>query len=198
MIFNENQNVTSYENETSYENQNENEKAGAQPKTKVMLAWSNGRETHLHPSMMHLAGQGHLKRLEQLKSLKEKLDLGQECYCLKLSEEYECYSDELWSLGLHAESFRMLLYASEVLFATGRRWISRRLTSWHHDNLIQFRWLYRRCRQRAAQDSRLVPLFNASGVKRLYKRMLAEYWGDKDPGQWDCVYHWDGDDPLCD
>ena len=180
------------------ENQNENQNAGAQPKTKVMLAWSNGRETHLHPSMMHLAGQGHLKRLEQLKSLKEKLDLGQECYYLKLSEEYERYSDELWSLGLHAESFRMLLYASEVLFATGRRWICRRLTSWHHDNLIQFRWLYRRCRQRAAQDSRLVPLFNASEVKRLYKRMLAEYRGDKDPGQWDCVYHWDGDDPLCD
>ena len=206
MNFNENQTVTSYENETLNENQNENQKAGAQPKTKVMLAWSNGRETHLHPSMMHLAEERHLKQLAILKQQEKEFKLGPEGYCRKLSSEYERYSDELWQLGLRIESYRLLLYAAEALFGTPRSWIHSTHTSWYHDNLKQFRRLFLRCRERAQQDTRLMPVFNASLVKKLYFRMLDEYSGcaisyrdkRKDWTLWDDVYHIDGDNPLCD
>ena len=209
MIYkkNENQNVTLYENQnenvTSYENKNEN--VGVQPKTKVMLAWSNGRETHLHPSMMHLAEERHLKQLAILKQQEKEFKLGPEGYCRKLSSEYERYSDELWQLGLRIESYRLLLYAAEALFGTPRSWIHSIHTSWYHDNLRQFRRLFHRCRERAQQDTRLMPVFNASLVKKLYFRMLDEYSGcaisyrdkRKDWTLWDSIYHWDGDDPLC-
>lgn len=209
MIYkkNENQNVTLYENQnenvTSYENQNEN--VGVQPKTKVMLAWSNGRETHLHPSMMHLAEERHLKQLAILKQQEKEFKLGPEGYCRKLSSEYERYSDELWQLGLHSESFRLLLCAAEALFGTPRSWIHSTHTSWYHDNLKQFRRLFHRCRERARQDPRLMPVFDASLVKKLYSRMQDEYSGcvislrdrRKDWTLWDDVYHIDGDNPLC-
>ena len=210
MIYkkNENQNVTLYENQnenvTLYENQNEN--VGVQPKTKVMLAWSNGRETHLHPSMMHLAEERHLKQLAILKQQEKEFKLGPEGYCRKLSSEYERYSDELWQLGLRIESYRLLLYATEVLFDTYRSWIHKRHTSWYHENLKQFRRLFRRCRERAEQDTRLMPIFNSSEVKQLYERMIEEYADcsissrdrRKDWTLWDDIYHWDGDNPLCD
>ena len=175
-------------------------------KTKVMLAWSNGKQTHLHPDMMYLAEQEHHKRLDLLKRLEQELPLGAEYYCRRLSQEYERYSDELWEMGLHVESYKVLLYSSTLLFKIHRDWINRRCTSWYHQNLRQFRHLFHRCRQRAEQDIRLLPLFNASEVKQTYRRMLDEYANCnisdhikiKDPELWDDIWQWDGDNPLCD
>ena len=171
-----------------------------------MLAWSNGKQTHLHPDMMYLVEQEHLKRLELLKCLEQELPLGAEYYSRRLSEEYERYSDELWEMGMHVESYKVLLYSSTILFKIHRDWINHRCTCWYHHNLRQFRRLFHRCRQRAAQDTRLVPLFNVSEVKQTYERMLDEYAecniSDrikvKDWGLWDDIWQWDGDDPLCD
>lgn len=175
-------------------------------KQKVMLAWSNGKETHLHPDVMYLVENEHLKRLEMLKWLESEAPLGCEHYCLSLSREYERFSDELWNLGLHIESFKVLLYSSTVLFKTYRSWINSKHTSWYHSNLARFRHLFRRCRQRAEQDIRLMPLFNCSEAKQIYDRMMEEYADCdispdvriKDWTLWDSIYHWDGDDPLCD
>ncbi len=179
---------------------------GNLPNGKVMLAWSNGMETHLHPSMMHLAEQEHIERLELYKCQSKKPSSGQEHYCRCISREYERYSDELWEMGLHVEAYRVLLYSATVLLEVHRCWIDRRCTSWYHSNLVRFRHLFRRCRERATQDARLVPLFNASEVKRTYGRMLDEYAecniSDrirvKDWDLWDDIWQWDGDDPLCD
>lgn len=176
------------------------------PKSKVMLAWSNGRETHLHPSMMFLVEGDHLHRLNFLNQMKNKLQLGPECFCRVMCNEYERYSDELWNLGLHVEAYKLLLCSATILFDVHRSWINHRRTSWYHPNMMQFRRLFHRCRQRAAQDSRLLPLFNDSEVKQTYQRLLDEYADCniserikvKDPGLWDDIYQWDGDDPLCD
>lgn len=191
------------------ENKNQNQIQETQTydrKTKVMLAWSNGKETHLHSDMMYLVEEEHLKRLDLQKRLEQELPLGTEHYCRQLSLEYERYSDELWNLGLHVESYKVLLYSATALFKINRSWINHRCTCWYHHNLRQFRRLFHRCRQRAEQDIRLMPLFNASEVKQIYERMLDEYAecniSDrikiKDWSIWDDIYQWDGDDPLCD
>ncbi len=175
-----------------------------------MLAWSNGKQTHLSPQMMHLVEQQHLKRLHPSnpKSFQPSnpTSPNTEQQCRQISREYERYSDELWELDLHVESYKMLLLAASSLLRTPRNWISRHTTSWYHDNLKQFRRLFHRCRQRARQDSRLAPLLNISEVKQTYERMLEEYAecniSDrikvKDWGLWDDIWQWDGDDPLCD
>ena len=193
-------------NQDSKNSQNHYSETTKSEKTRVMLAWSNGKETHLHPSMMYMVENEHLKRLELLEQLEKRQSHGPEHYCRRLSSEYERYSDELWQLGLRVESYKMLLNASEVLLDTGRRWVNHRHTSWYHENLIHFRRLFRRCRQRAEQDSRFVPLFNASAVKQIYDNMQEEYSScnisDRikimDWTLWDDIYHLDGDDPLCD
>ncbi len=192
-------------NQNENENKNENQNVVCNRKTKVMLAWSNGKETHLHPSMMYLAEQEHLKRLEIYKWINKEAPLGPEHYCRCISREYELYSDELWEMGLHVEAYKVLLYSATILFEVNRWWINHRCTSWYHSNLVQFRRLFRRCRQRAAQDTRLVPLFNVSEVKQTYERMLDEYAecniSDrikiKDWSIWDDIYQWDGDNELC-
>ena len=189
-------------------NQNKNQNDELQSvnsKGKVMLAWSNGKEVHLHPSMMYLLEQEHHKRLEIYKWINKEAPLGPEHYCRCISREYELYSDELWEMGLHVEAYKVLLYSATILFEVNRWWINHRCTSWYHSNLVQFRRLFRRCRQRAAQDTRLVPLFNVSEVKQTYERMLDEYAecniSDrikiKDWSIWDDIYQWDGDNELC-
>lgn len=163
---------------------------------KVMLAWSNGKETHLHPSMMFLVEGAHLERLEKLESREKKI--GHEQYSRELSREYERYSDELKAVGLKAESYKILLLSSTLLFSTHRSWINRRVTSWYHPNLKAFRRLYRRCLEQAKQDKRLWTVFVESETKSLYDKMTDEYDGFKDPMLWDSLYSIDGDDPLCD
>ena len=193
-------------NNNEKNNQNQNQETPTyNRKTKVMLAWSNGKQTHLHPEMMYLAEQEHIKRLDLLKRLEQELPLGAEYYSRRLSDEYERYSDELWEMGLHVESYKVLLYSSTLLFKIHRSWINNRCTSWYHKNLRQFRRLFFRCRQRAEQDIRLMPLFNASEVKQTYERMLDEYADCnisdrikiKDPELWDDIWQWDGDNELC-
>ena len=171
-----------------------------------LLAWSNGKEVKIHKDYMYLIEDEFKKRLERQEDLRVKQDVGSEEYSRRLSREYERYGDELWEIGMHVKGFVKLMEAATMLLGGYRRWINRRVTSWYHPNLKQFRRLHRRCLERVREDARMEELFAASEVSRLFERMEEEYAGCdisyeiklKDWALWDALYHWDGDDPLCD
>ncbi len=148
------------------------------------MAWSNGKQTHL--------------RQEQTKELREDFVRQQQQYRRRVKEGYEWetdrpavmrgesmlreeYSDRLWDVGLHVESMLELMQAAiqlidwdEIVFGPE--------INYYHRNLSRFHYLIGRCRERANEDPRLVPLLANSMAHDWFVEMEQRYAGSKVTG----------------
>lgn len=147
----------------------------------VMVAWSNGETTHVIPSETASLHHEFQQKIEKYKLV--------ECHLYRASEiEYlamqrslamEQYSDALWNLDLHLASFQQLLCAALEALVDYSVYIDADEVPYSHPNLVAFRRLVYRCKDRIQQDPSLKPVYEGSAVRRHYKDMIdtyTQYW----------------------
>ncbi|MBQ9639321.1 MAG: hypothetical protein IJV22_07180 [Bacteroidales bacterium] len=142
----------------------------------VMMAWTNGDEIHLHPSLADIADTHYYLHNYCAEPENTYRDLCYERYvdAHNSSEHYEAYSRSLWQMGRHIKAMKYMIMAAEVLFDADDEtdWTDPDDVPWNHRFLIRFRWLVRECFDLCKQDDRLRPMLEASSAYRWYKELL--------------------------
>jgi hypothetical protein len=148
----------------------------------VMVAWSNGERIHLNSEQMKELDEEYGRKLDQMYGRYRGCRWSQRAEMLRVESGLkEEFSDRLWELDRHVQSLCYLMDAAVMLID----WDSVVLgpeTNYYHPNLLLFRMLIGRCRERLEQDPTLKPLFKSSVALSLYEEMEAVYAGYKGLG----------------
>jgi len=148
----------------------------------VMVAWSNGDRIHLGSEHLKELNEDYYRKLDQIydrfgnRMWTHRAEmLRREC---GLKEDF---SDRLWELDKHVQSLCCLMDAAVMLIDWDCVVLGPE-TNYYHPNLVMFRMLMKRCRERVEQDPTLKSLFMNSNVYGLYVEMETVYADHKGLG----------------
>lgn len=144
---------------------------------KKMVAWSNGQETHIIPSLADELYVGYVRRRDDYR---ERVDQGyvatgypDATYNRERSRLLEELSDRLWEQGRHIEAMSRLLDSACVLFDDNNDWYDFFSISFFNPNWQQFRYVMAHVRDRLKQDPRLRTMVEDSQAAWWYREMFA-------------------------
>lgn len=148
----------------------------------VMVAWSDGDRIHLQSDYLKKLDAEYYRRLSNLHDEMYRTQCFDADMLRRESRIMEDYSDKLWELDKHVLSLQALMEAAVALIDFEHVFISGYDTNYHHRNLVAFRRLTRRCKQRCQQDPQLWPLYKCSTAHEWYLEMEAKYADCKELG----------------